>query len=226
MSQRSTVDTSTALLDREPHSEPVEFRRLLATVLLGLRLAAASTNGVRRCFWEQSSATQIAAGAYAESSTQIREMTPEIKVRLDAILDAARRDIIEDGMYNAINERLPGLIARDFKAVIPALMSVIEGGRTTPIIAAEVLKELGRLRNDASHASRLWVLERALNQPSPYIRDGAGLGLAALGDPNAIPYLRRAVENDPNAQTRADLQLVIDELSEKMRDGAPSASHH
>jgi hypothetical protein len=174
---------------------------------------------------EQSSATQIFAGSFAESSTQIREMTPEMKLRLDAVLNAARQDTIEDGMFNAINRRLPGLIAEDHKAVVPALMSVIEGRHTTPIIAAEVLKELGRLRNSASHASRLWVLERALNQSSPYIRDGAGLGLAMLADAHAIPYLRRAAENEPNAETRADLQLVIDELTETMTDGAPTESH-
>jgi hypothetical protein len=175
---------------------------------------------------EQSSSTQIIAGSLAESSTQIREMAPEIKIKLDAILDAAQRDIIEDGMHNAINERLPGLIAKDFSTVIPALMSVIEAGRTAPIIAAEVLKELGRLRSASSHASRLWVLERALSLPSPFIRDGAGLGLASLADADALPYLRRAVENEPNAQTRTDLQLVIDELNEMMADGAPVANHN
>jgi hypothetical protein len=225
MNQESTVDTSIALPGEQPHNEPV-LGNVFATVVFVLRLVAASTHGVRQCLLEQSSATQIAAGAFAESSTQIREMTPEIKVKLDAILDAARRDTIEDGMHNTISLRLPGIVAADYKAVVPALMSVIESRGTTPVIAAEVLKELGRIRNSASHASRLWVLERALNQPSPYIRDGAGLGLSMLADARAIPYLCRAVENEPNPQTRADLQLVIDELNEMMTDGAPFESHH
>ena len=107
MIQESTVDTSITLPDVEPHSELIGFGRSLATVVLGLRLAAASTQGIRHCFLEQSSSTQIIAGSLAESSTQIREMAPEIKIKLDAILDAAQRDIIEDGMHNAINERLP-----------------------------------------------------------------------------------------------------------------------
>jgi HEAT repeat protein len=141
-------------------------------------------------------------------------------------LDAARYAIIEDGMSNPINDRLPDLVAKDFNAVIPALLSVIEAQRTTPIVAAEVLKELGRLRNVASHASRRWVLERALRSPWPFTRDGAGLGLARLGDPNAIPALRRAAENEHNAEIRADLKLVIDELAEMITDDTPAAERH
>lgn len=219
-----TADTSVAIPELEPSRENAAFAGPVAGIILWLRLAAASTEGVRQCFLDQSSTTQLIAGAYAQSSTGIREMTPEIRAKFDALFDAAGRDIIEDGMPNAITERLPGLVARDFNAVMPALTSMVEGGRTQPIIAAEVLKELGRDRNAASHAGRLWILERALSQSCPFIRDGAGLGLARLGDPSAIPYLLRAAENEPDAQIRADLQLVIDELQEIPADGAPVAS--
>ena len=171
---------------------------------------------------EERAATQHSAGL-ADSSTQLREMTREMQARLDAILGAAHLDIIEDGMPNAINERLADLLVQDFKTVIPALVSTIETGRTAPIIAAEILKELGRVQNAASHASRLWTLERALSLPSPFIRDGAGLGLARLSDPDALPYLHRALEDESNAQARADLQLVINELSETISNGAPPA---
>jgi hypothetical protein len=225
MNEASTVDTSLRVPDREPR-ELTGFLRSLAGAAFVVRLAAASTYGARQCFMEETAATQIIGGALAEGSTQLREVNPEIQPRLAAILDAARHDIIEDGMPNAVSEYLPGLLAKDYTAVIPALLSVIEAGSTTPIIAAELLKELGRLRNAASHASRLWVLERALSLSSPFIRDGAGLGLARLADPDALPYLRRAVEGELNAQTRADLQLVIDELSETMRDGTPLADRH
>jgi len=38
--------------------------------------------------------------------------------------------------------------------------------------------------------------------------------------------LRRAAENEPNAEIRADLQLVIDELAEMITGGTPFAEHH
>jgi hypothetical protein len=206
---------------------PLEPRELGGLRRSAARVAflvvAASTYGTRRCFLEESNETQIILEAVAESSTELRETTAKIKAELDAMLDAARHEIIEDGMRNAVTERLPDLVARDFRAIIPGLVSGIEAGRITPVVGAEVLKELGRLRNAASHASRRWVLEHALGLSSPFIRDGAGLGLARLGDPNALPLLQRAVENEPNAQTRADLQLVVNELSEKMSDGLPAA---
>lgn len=210
MSEGFSAETSISVPDAEHIGG---FGRTLANVTFPVKLAAAGTYGVRQGFLEESAATQGIAGALAESSTQLHEMTPELRARFQAILDRARHDIIEDGMPNTVNERLPELIAKHFNAVIPALVSAIEVGRTTPIVVAEVLKTLGRIRNPASHASRLWVLERALNLSSPFIRDGAGLGLARLADPGALPYLRRAVETEPNAQTRADLQAVIDELS-------------
>jgi hypothetical protein len=144
-------------------------------------------------------------------------VTPEIQARLDAMLSAARGDIIEDGESNAVTERLEELFLRDFRAVVPALAAVIESGRTLPIIAAEILKELGRMRDAASHGDRRWLLVRALSLPSPFIKDGAGLGLARLADPTALRYLHRAIETEADAQTRADLQLVVDELNEAVR---------
>jgi hypothetical protein len=153
-------------------------------------------------------------------------MLPEIKAKLDYVLSAANDDLIEDGMRNAVTQRLPELVVKHFDTVIPALISVLETGRTTGAIAAEVLKELGRVRNTASHAMRRWALERALRSPSPIIRDGAGLGLARLSDPDSLPYLRRAIEHEHDPQARADLRLVLDELSEAIENGIPSADCH
>jgi hypothetical protein len=133
------------------------------------------------------------------------------------MLGAARHEIIEDGESNAVTERLEELFLRDSRALIPALARLIVGARTPPIIAAEILKELGRMRDPASHWDRRWLLERALSVPSPFVKDGAGLGLARLGDPEALRYLRRAIDAEADAQTRTDLQLVVDELTEAVR---------
>jgi hypothetical protein len=223
VNETSLVETSITMLSGEPRNELTELRRAsVAGFVFGLRLAAASTYGARQCFLEHSSATQITT-SYAESSTQNRAMAPDLRVRLDAVLNAASREIIEDGMNNSITESLPALIEKDSMSVIPGLVSMIETDHMAPIIASEVLKELGRISNPESHPHRLWLLEHALNLPSPFIRDGAGLGLASLADPSALPYLRRAVEIEKVPQIRADLQLVIDELNE-LRDGAPAAS--
>jgi HEAT repeat protein len=226
MSEAPSAETAIPLSDTEPR-ELVWFKKSLAAVVFVSKLAAASTAGAVRCFRQESGATQHFASALAESSTELAELTPETRAKLEAMLQAACQDIIEDGMRNAVTERLPDLLAKDPNPVIRALQSAIETSRTTPIIGSEVLKELGRFSGYmASHTLRRWVLERALLSPSAYIRDGAGLGLARLRDPGVLPSLRRAVENTPDPQARADLQLVIDELSEMVADGAPFAQSH
>jgi hypothetical protein len=226
MSEALGAGTAPPVLDVVPH-ELAGFRKSLAAVLFISRLAAASTAGIQRSLWLENSATQHFGGAHAESSTEFADLAPETRAKLEAMLQAACQDVIEDGMRNAITEQLPDLLARDPNAVIRALLSAIETSRTTPIIGSEVLKELGRVRGYmASHTMRRWVLERALLSPSAYIRDGAGLGLARLGDPSVLPSLRTAAENAADPQTRADLQLVIDELSEMVADGAPLAHSH
>lgn len=219
------VDTLASLPNAESR-QLAGVKYLVASAAFVVKLAAATTTGTRLCFLELSAATQIGVGVLTESSTQLREILPEIRAKLEYVLNAARDDVIEDGMRNVVNQRLPELIVKHFDTVIPALVSVLETGRTTGTIAAEVLKELGRVRNTASHSMRRWALERALKSPSPIVRDGAGLGLARLSDPDSLPYLRRAIEHEPDPQARADLRLVLDELSETIANGIPPADGH
>jgi hypothetical protein len=213
------MDEVTSSTDLQCHSKSSfmqnEKRRALA--FLAFNFAAATTLGVQRCFLQEDTAETGTVEVLPESSTKLRKTSPEIQARLDALLCAARHDIIEDGRANAITEYLSDLFIRDFRALVPALTTLIESERTPPILAAEVLKELGRIRHAASHAARRWLLERALKISTPFVRDGAGLGLARLADPAALRYLRKAIESEPNAEIKADLQLVVDELAESVR---------
>ena len=197
---------------------PLELAGLRRSVaIFALQVAAATTLGTQRCFLQEDSAGTQTIEAFADSSTQVRKTTPEIQARLDAMLAAARNDIIEDGKSNAVTERLEELFLRDFRAIVPAIIAAIENGRTPPIIAAELLKELGRIRDAGSHVARRWVLARGLSMSSPFVRDGAALGLARLADPAALQYLRKSIDAEPSAEIRADLQLVMDELAETVR---------
>lgn len=191
------------------------FRRSLA--ILALQMAAATTLGATRCFMREDTAGTQGIELVFESSTEMRKTTPELMAKLTSILDTARSQIIEDGGNNAITDRFAELFTRDYSALIPVLTAIIDNQRTPPIIAAELLKELGRMRHSASHESRLWLLEHALGMSSPFIRDGAGLGLARLADPAAIKYIQKAIEAEPNPDARADLKLVLDELADTVR---------
>jgi len=219
-------DAATFPIETSPEPREVNpVRRSIANAALFLKLGAAMSEGVERCFLNDTVATHYMTGAFAESSTEFREVSPDVRATLAAIVSTARREIIEDGMRNAITERLPGVVAKHLDVAIPALVSLIESDRIPPIVVAEILKELGRLRDVVPRPNLRWILERALRLPSAFIRDGAGLGLAQLADPATLPYLRQAVENEPNPDIRSGLQLVVDEIAETMaNDGTAAAT--
>jgi hypothetical protein len=216
MTDPSAAETSHA--DVGDLNGPGLFKNSFATGVLFFRLVAAGAKGIEQCLTEMRAATQDSVVVDAESSTQLR--APAIEGALAALLADAREDLMEDGMNNTVNERLPPLLLMHPQSIIRALAGLIEAGQTPPIIAAQLLKELGRARIAASHSQRRWVLERALCSPSPVTRDGAGLGLARLGDHRSLRYLVRAVEIEADPELRTDLQRVVDELTEATWDGS------
>lgn len=198
-----------------------ETSRLLSTAILW-HLVSAATEGARRCFLEPTSATSLTAPA-ADSSTASPEVSEEFRADLQRLVKAAREQPIEDGMSNPVTKRLQTILARHRSAMVPALVGVLESRQTPPIVAAELLKELGRIRDRVSHPHRLWVLAYALRAASPLTRDGAGLGLARLGDRDALTYLRAAIQREPLDEIREDLRLVADELAALDDDGVPGS---
>jgi hypothetical protein len=166
--------------------------------------------------------TYLTGSAHLASSTAPERADLAAKLVLDTLWASAQGVIIEDGMHNVINQSLPKIIMRYKRNAIPEIASVIESERVSPTVTAEILKELGKVREPATYSSRRWLLERALRSNSPITRDGAGLGLARLGDRHALPFLLSAIEAEADPQARRDLQLVVDELYEH---GVPSETH-
>lgn len=205
----------TSLDDPFENGKLTRLRRSVATLVI--EAVTAATLGAQKCFLSTAGTGTSIVEDVAESSTSIKKARPDVEARLQAMLDDARRDIIEDGMQNAVTEQLADLALRNFDAVLPWITSTIVGGGAPSDVVAEMLKELGRMRDVTSHGSRRWLLERALLAPSPFVRDGAGLGLARMADPAALHSLRNAIKLESNPETRSDLQLVVDELSEMVR---------
>lgn len=175
---------------------------------------ASSTRGTHECFVDgmpASSATQSCDFVSPAGSTY-RAPDASLAAKLESIWRLAHDEIIEDGMPNTVRRQLPALLACDYEAVIASILSAIQSGKIKPIVAVEALKELGRVSYGISHLNRKRALEYALRVRSAITRDGAGLGLARLADPASLPALRRAVENEPDLETKRNLQLVVDEL--------------
>src|SRR5438067_2376576 len=136
-------------------------------------------------------------------------LAPEVKAQLDSILDGVRNEIVEDGITNTITTKLPELVANHYRSVLPSIAALVDGRGASAAVTAELLKEVGRLRDAASHLPRRWLLEHALFSPNPAARDGAGAGLAWLKDPTAGASVRAAAERESIPQLKADLEEVF-----------------
>ena len=95
--------------------------------------------------------------------------------------------------------------------------------RTTRLIAAlhadeatgEAMRCLGESDDIPTRAARLWLLEGSLSHPAAKVRDGAAVGLCALGDPASLATLRVAAESESIPELREDIRQIIAELEER-----------
>lgn len=81
-------------------------------------------------------------------------------------------------------------------------------------VLCDIVKGIGQ---DLSGDERRELLIEALDLKNPDMRDAAGLGLAYLDDPFAIPALRSAVVNERLPELKRMQQKVLDQLEETLR---------
>jgi HEAT repeats len=121
---------------------------------------------------------------------------------------------IEDGMTGSLGEKISNLIRFHGSKAIRRLKELISSNGVSPSLASHTLRWLGRVEDSASFDSRLELLCESLQSKSPVIRDGASLGLAALGSKKAIECLKAAIEQEKLPSLRADLEQVLRELQD------------
>jgi len=148
------------------------------------------------------------------NSTERTDIPAELDNLLSRILAAAREEIFEDGFVSQFSKGIQYLVEAYGDLAVQELAKRMIGGTVDAETASEALRWLGRMNHQASHQSRLWLLERSLFLPSLRIRDGAGLGLASLEDKNAIPYLKLAIQRERNESLRDDFQQVFSQLEQ------------
>ena len=148
------------------------------------------------------------------NSTERTDIPAELDNLLSKILAAAREEIFEDGFVSQFSKGIQYLVEAYGDLAVQELAKQIIGGTVDAETASEALRWLGRTNHQASHQSRLWLLERSLFLPSLRIRDGAGLGLASLEDKSAIAYLKLAIQRERNESLRDDFQQVLSQLEQ------------
>jgi hypothetical protein len=141
---------------------------------------------------------------------------PKLNVtqELTDLFFSAQEEFFEDGMDSTFALRLIELVVACGIPVVKELERSIANPAINSETSEEALKAIGRINDPETYSARLSLLEYALASPEPRIRDAAGLGLASLDDPRAIPYLKRAVAKEEITQLRRCLQQVLDQLKD------------
>lgn len=128
------------------------------------------------------------------------------------LCENAREEYFELGMESEFYKALTQLIKQYDNIIIKVIHHLIENLKIDDYVAAEALKIFGAINNDTSYRFRLITLEKYLQHESIIIRDAAGLGIASLDDPSALPSIDRAIVREENPGIRECLVLVKNQL--------------
>lgn len=121
-------------------------------------------------------------------------------------------EIFMDGMESRLSAGLKHLIGIAGRFAVSEIRSLMDSGELDIETIGEILRVLGAYDDQASHTSRLSILLDYLESHDPRIRDAALLGLASLDDTSAICALKKALEKEPVAELREDLQEILRQL--------------
>lgn len=135
-----------------------------------------------------------------------------VDIEAASVFARASEVVFEDGMESSFSRSLIRFVQKCGDDSIRALATLIDDGRVDREAAGEALRWLGRMVHPPTHESRRNLLETCLFSTSVAVRDGAVLGLTAMGDPHAISYLQRASEHHGDSETRCDMEQAIGEL--------------
>jgi hypothetical protein len=129
-----------------------------------------------------------------------------------AAFQRATEEAFESGMESKFSQELERLtwLAPEFAE--SALGGLLSDAGISQDVIAEALRWIGRSGGALSNASKLRLLESALDSSRVIVRDSAALGLASLNDPGAITRLESAISSETVDELRADFEHVVTQL--------------
>lgn len=133
---------------------------------------------------------------------------------VESMFVAAQNERFEDGFDSALSLELLRLVLRHGGATVEIVADLILQNRVAPQAAAEALRCLGEMRDEATREPRRELLERSLACPSHVIRDGAVVGLSNMRDPRTAPALEAAATREDHALLRSNMLDLLEQLKE------------
>lgn len=138
------------------------------------------------------------------SGTAPEANPPWVEEHVRTLFGEAVDERFDDGVESSFARELVSVVERWGDSAMAAAAWLVIRDLAEPQVSREALRALGHMRHADSHSYRLWLLERSLHALSPWVRDGAALGLASMRDVHAIAHLTQAVERESLAELREE----------------------
>jgi hypothetical protein len=133
---------------------------------------------------------------------------------IQTVFEVGRYEQFEDGMISDFSIAIENILKYFQDRAIGLLSDFLSSNKIDSDLICETLRTLGRIQDAETEQIRLQILIPYLSNSSPYIRDCTGIALYDLASPNAIPYIRKAIDKEPYQILKDDLNKVYNELQE------------
>jgi hypothetical protein len=151
--------------------------------------------------------------AHIEKISQV-EASEEIK----GIFRSIEEETLEDELEDEFAKSLLEYVNKYEGIAINEIQHFILKDELAPELAEATLRILGDIDHKPTYNYRRWLLEKALiHCSSPIVRDGANLGLSYMDDPHAIPYLKKAIQNEKLPLLRKVMVKTLDQLEDTQK---------
>jgi len=125
---------------------------------------------------------------------------------------AAATESFEAGMNSGLSVGIEKLLMSFGPAAIAAMTEPIRAGLPCEDVAAEALRTIGRVHQQATRMERLALLLQMLEHRSYFLRDAALTGLAYANDPSVIPHLEALTSSVAEPVFAEDLHQLMADL--------------
>ena len=148
----------------------------------------------------------------AAASTQEEKRSEELDEKIKELFRRAKEGFYDEGSAEDFADILTGLLRQWGDEAIIALSPFIVGNEANAEVVSEALRCLSHLDDSASQTSRLWIISRALQSRSSWIRDSATIALTMIDDPTSGQYLQKAIDRESNEEVIRNMRTALDYL--------------
>ena len=106
----------------------------------------------------------------------------EVEAQIDSILNMASIEGFEDGMEGRTSHLLNVFVSEHPVAGMQQLTVRLNSEYINQSVAADIVRNLGRIKHGPSHDDRRYVAESLLYSELPLARDAAAVALSDLAD--------------------------------------------